>query len=276
MKGNYHIASMQKGNRSSIFKGSDNDKESTRLKRHSDISRADYIISHINQLRSTTRNFFLIRKAYANYRNVVTAIRKNQYPVQVVIRRRNNTRDERRVLVSSLNELLLIAHLRDHKSLGYDPNKGLLTINLDIDSSSSFPYNSEGNKLTLDGCRNNGDVISVFIENEYSFLPVEEKTVIDIGANIADSTIYFCLKGAARVIALEPFPHNYVIAKKNIESNNLSAKVSLLLAGLGPNTENVSISTEYASNHESRARDFGEGIQIPTLTLADIIDKYMI
>jgi hypothetical protein len=95
------------------------------------------------------------------------------------------------IICTSLNELLLIAHLRDHKSLGHDPNKGLLTINLDIDSSSSFPYNSEGNKLTLDGCRNNGDIISVFIENEYSFLPVEEKTVIDIGANIADSPSIF-------------------------------------------------------------------------------------
>jgi FkbM family methyltransferase len=103
---------------------------------------------------------------------------------------------------------------------------------------------------------------------------VEGKTVIDVGANIADSTIYFCLKGATRVIGLEPFPYTYAIAKKNIESNNLSTKVSLLLAALGPSIESISITPEFTSNHESQARDFGEGIKIPILTLDEIINRY--
>jgi FkbM family methyltransferase len=268
------VSILQKGNRSPIFNGSDNNKESTRSKRQVIISRVDYIISHINKLRFYLRNFFLIRKAYVNYISVIMAIRKNQYPIQAILRSNNSIPDGGSVLISSLNELLLLAHLKDHKGLDYDLNKGLLTINLDFVSPGSFFYNSKENKLTLHGCGNNGDIISVFIENKYSFLPVEGKTVIDIGTNIADSTIYFCLKGAARVIGLEPFPHNYVIAKKNIESNKMSTKVSLLLAGLGPNIENISISPEYSSDHKSQARDFGEGIQVPILTLADIINKY--
>jgi predicted RNA methylase len=48
----------------------------------------------------------------------------------------------------------------------------------------------------------------------YRFLRVEGKIVIDIGVNIADSSIYFALKGADKVIAIEPFPRNYETAKK--------------------------------------------------------------
>ena len=42
----------------------------------------------------------------------------------------------------------------------------------------------------------------------------------DVGANIGDSSIYFALKGAKKVIALEPLPANYEMAVKNIELNN--------------------------------------------------------
>jgi len=263
-----------KGNRYPIINGFDNNRGSTKFKRQADISRVDYVISRINRLISTTRNFSLIRKTYVNYTSVVMAIRKNQYPIEAILRGNNSTPDGGSICASNLDDLLLVAHLKYHKGLNYDPIKGLLTIDLDLVSAGSFSYNNKENKVTLYGCGNNGDIISVFIENKYSLLPVEGKTVIDIGANIADSSIYFCLKGAARVIGLEPFPHNYVIAKKNIESNKLSTKVCLLLAGLGPNNKNISIPPEFSSNHESQARDFGEGIKVPILTLTDIIDKY--
>jgi FkbM family methyltransferase len=34
-----------------------------------------------------------------------------------------------------------------------------------------------------------------------------------------------------QMIAIEPFPRNYEMARKNIEFNNLSNKIALLLAG---------------------------------------------
>ena len=79
---------------------------------------------------------------------------------------------------------------------------------------------------------NNGDVHGVFFEQVYNFLKVEGKTrPIDIGANIGDSSIYFAAKGAKKIIALEPFPKNNNLARKNIELNNLSDKITLLSAG---------------------------------------------
>ena len=37
---------------------------------------------------------------------------------------------------------------------------------------------------------NNGDIFHIFLKNEYKSIPVQDKTIVDIGANIADSSIY--------------------------------------------------------------------------------------
>jgi hypothetical protein len=47
----------------------------------------------------------------------------------------------------------------------------------------------------------NGDLFNIFYKKEYEFLPVNNRVVIDIGANIADSSIYFAINGAKKVIA---------------------------------------------------------------------------
>lgn len=67
---------------------------------------------------------------------------------------------------------------------------------------------------------------------EYGSLDVKGRVVIDIGANIADSTIYFALKGAKHVIAFEPFPATYRQAKENIKLNKLTDRVTLLNMGV--------------------------------------------
>jgi FkbM family methyltransferase len=238
------------------------------------ISWVDYLIGHAKQFRSTAHNFFRFRRAYANYINVVIAIRRNQYPIKVILRGKNRNSDSNIFYSSNVKELLLISHLNDHKELQYNLANGLMTIDLDNFPQGAFSYTGDRNKVILQGCGNNGDIISVFIENCYKFLPVVGKIVIDIGANIADSTIFFCLKGAERVIGLEPFPHNYEIAKKNIESNDLSPKVSLSLAGLGSNTESISVSPDYSSSEGSQAVNSDKGVEVPILTLEDVINKY--
>jgi predicted RNA methylase len=70
----------------------------------------------------------------------------------------------------------------------------------------SLPYLKDNSKVTLYGSITNSDAVGVFLNGIYEYLPVAGKTVIDIGANIADSSIYFAVRGAKKVIALEPFP----------------------------------------------------------------------
>ena len=65
----------------------------------------------------------------------------------------------------------------------------------------------------------------------------ENGYIIDIGANIGDSSIYFALNNAKKVIALEPYPYSYNYALKNININNLNDKITLLNAGYGEDSE---------------------------------------
>ena len=70
----------------------------------------------------------------------------------------------------------------------------------------------------------------IFYDEDYAKLPVQNKIVIDVGGFNGDSAIYFTLKGAAKVISLEPYPKNYEIANKNIYKNNFENTVVLLNA----------------------------------------------
>ncbi|HDD64256.1 MAG TPA: hypothetical protein ENF53_03775 [Thermoprotei archaeon] len=49
-------------------------------------------------------------------------------------------------------------------------------------------------------------VRAVFYKETYRFLDVKDKVVIDVGAWVGDSSVYFALKGAKKVIAMEPHP----------------------------------------------------------------------
>ncbi len=72
-----------------------------------------------------------------------------------------------------------------------------------------------------------------FLGGAYDDLSVDGRVVVDVGAGVGDTAILFALRGASRVIALEPYPALYSIALRNIELNNVKGSVILLNAGLG-------------------------------------------
>lgn len=223
----------------------------------------DRVFGYFNHLRSDIRNALLIRKAFLNYKSLLIAVHRKSFPMRVYSKKHGYA------LVSNLDQLLLIAHSNVRKGVHYDISEDMLTIDL-----GNVDDYTERNKITLYGCGSNGDAISIFLEREYDFLPVKGKIVIDAGANIGDSSIYFCLRGAERVIGLEPFPATYEIAKKNITINNLSSKVDLLLAGLGAQMRHLTIDPNYVGSVSSRTVNFERGIAVPVLTLAALLNKF--
>jgi hypothetical protein len=54
-------------------------------------------------------------------------------------------------------------------------------------------------------------ILDVFDYGHWDGLNVEDKVVVDVGAFIGDSSIYFALRGASRVIAVEPHPEAYKV-----------------------------------------------------------------
>ncbi len=71
----------------------------------------------------------------------------------------------------------------------------------------------------------------LFVEGEYSDLQVRDAVVIDIGANLGDTAVYFASRGAHRVIAYEPFPATFALAKQTVGRNDCADRVRLVCAG---------------------------------------------
>ena len=119
-----------------------------------------------------------------------------------------------------------------------------------------------------------------FVKEIYKFLEPRKKIVINIGASIGDSAIYFALKGAKHIYAFEPYPYSYNIAKWNIKKNKLEDKITLVNAGCGRkdiihipiNTENYISSA--AKNFD--IKDVSKIKEITILNLEDIINLFKI
>jgi FkbM family methyltransferase len=211
--------------------------------------------------------FFMYYELYRNYLDVVTCIVKKKYPIQAILRNGYHVTLHDDEETGALTRFLYMA-----KNLG---NSVEFDINEDKLTFLSLPYWNNDSKVTLYGSINNGDAVGVFFENIYGNLPVAGKTVIDVGANIADSSIYFALRGAKKVIGLEPFPKNYEMAKRNVESNNLSDKITLMLAGCAASQGFVTISP-YDNDKSwvgSSVKNSSEGFKVPLLTLEDILKQ---
>lgn len=160
-------------------------------------------------------NFFLLlRKKYRNYLTVLLGLLKKEYPIRARLRTGQNT------IFNSYNELYT----------------NLLGVNCD----------TKNDVVDIDGLKfyggvSNADSIKCFIDKEYDFLPVKDRAVIDIGANIGDSCIYFILKGARSVLAIEPNDTLYNFAKKNIYINGFSDKIKIVRAACSGNDLNTNV-----------------------------------
>lgn len=136
---------------------------------------------------------------------------------------------------------------------------------IEIDNGYSEPIRLENWKGTV-------SVQEIFFKKQYEQLNVKDKTVIDIGANIADSAILFARLGAKKIIALEPQPKYFEIGQRNIILNHLDDKIELINAGLS-NTKGV-----FKIKYEESGKGFSfvenkEGIEIPKITLNEIIPQ---
>ena len=117
--------------------------------------------------------------------------------------------------------------------LTYCANGPVTGIDLDSASQGIIKFNYHGMKVSLrvtDATTrfSNGD-LSIFCNDDYKFLEPTGKTIVDIGASIGDSAIYFLSNGATLVVALEPFPYTYKMAVENIKLNGLEEKIILLI-----------------------------------------------
>jgi len=112
-----------------------------------------------------------------------------------------------------------------------------------------------------------------FIDEQFKCLDVKNKDVVDVGANVGDTAIYFAFKDAKHVYAFEPYPYSYNIAKKNIKLNYLEDRITLLNEGCGKSGF-VTIKEDYENTGGTDLKKFKEGKKIRIVSLDKIVKRF--
>ena len=206
--------------------------------------------------------FNLYRQTFKNYYSVIFNQTRMNFPLTATLK--NN----QQLTLNSIDETALFALLTIHQNMNYDKKNDMLTVSL----SSKFIRSS----VRLFGIIQNTDTILAFSDNDgtYENLPLKDKTIIDIGACTGDTSIYFALKGAKKIIAVEPFPNNFKILKKNITENKFDELIIPILGACGYLKKEISINPNLHDGMRSILHEFSDGIKISTITLEDIIKDF--
>lgn len=119
-------------------------------------------------------------------------------------------------------------------------------------------------------------IFESFLYGDYNSLPYGEgKSIVDIGANVADSAIYFANKGY-EVFAFEVLPHISEIARKNIDMNP-SIKDKITFVNKAVSCKNGEIEISFDEEDTGSAGEFSNAknkIKVGTLTIENIIEDY--
>jgi FkbM family methyltransferase len=141
------------------------------------------------------------------------------------------------------------------------------------DGIATFQY--DGRELSFELANNSCYPLNeTFFQKSYDKLSFDGKVVLDIGANIGDTAVYFALGGAKKVIALEPYPQTYEVTVRNVERNNMAGKISLLNAGIGGKEAEILVDLGFKSNSSSPLRGFDDGKKVAIVTLDRLVEKY--
>jgi len=166
-------------------------------------------------------------------------------------------------------EELLVERISEIKSKGYDINlnekEHIIEIKKFGRNIKFYDVNRAINTIGL--------IKENFVDEHYRNLDIKDKDVVDVGANIGDTAIYFALKGAKHVYAFEPYPYSYNIAMKNIKLNCLEDRITLLNEGCGISGF-VTIKEEYKSTGRTDLKKFKEGNKIRVESLDEIVKRF--
>ena len=124
-------------------------------------------------------------------------------------------------------------------------------------------------------------VFEVFAFDPYRdflrFANPKGKKVIDVGAAFGDTAIYFLLKGASHVVAVEAFPGYYALAKQNIEINGFQKECEVLLSAAGAHSGgDMVIDVNLEDMFGANMKHAGVGQSVSIVTLKELIDKYQV
>lgn len=123
-----------------------------------------------------------------------------------------------------------------------------------------------------------GIIFESFLYGDYDYISYSDgECLVDIGANVGDTAIYFANKGY-NVFAFEPLPHICEIAKKNIELNpSIKEKITFINKAVSCKKGTLTINfNEGNTGGASQFTKASQQIDVDTVTIEDVIKEYYI
>jgi FkbM family methyltransferase len=149
-------------------------------------------------------------------------------------------------------------------------------ISFSFPDSNVIEITEDHSNISLINGINEGDIVGVFIREDYKLLHVENMNVLDIGANIGDSSLWFAIKGASRVYAVEPFPAVYNILVKNIELNSMNEIIFPINAAISPEKGAVKLNSNIETTLALKAEQDPSGDTIiKKIPISEIVGNYV-
>jgi FkbM family methyltransferase len=216
--------------------------------------------SHIRGLLNSVKILLKYRKAYRNYLSVIKHILQKKYPAEAILR------DGQKITLTNFELSYNLARLKDQQKVAFNIENDTVLI--------SDPADLNSKSLKLKGGLSNGETVNIFVQDVYHNFPIKGKIVVDVGANIADSGIYFASHGARRIVGIEPLIENYELAEQNVKLNNFSNRISIVLAGCGARSGFVNIDVDKRNGISWQLNSsLNRGKTIPLLTLEQILQQ---
>ena len=159
------------------------------IDRYSNISYSEKIFCHIRYWKDFIEMTNSVKKAFENSNLLLWNVFNNKLPFKAKLQ------NGKEIELRSFNALYLVSKVYKIEHITFDDDDDIVRIG----------FTDKKRELIFHGGMNNGDLANIFVKNDYDFLKVEDKIIVDIGANIGDTAIYFAVKGAKKVIGLEPF-----------------------------------------------------------------------
>lgn len=109
-----------------------------------------------------------------------------------------------------------------------------------------------------------------FSDDEWDMLALNNRNIIDIGANVGDTALHFA-KNGANVIAFEPVKHLYNLGLENINLNSeLKEKIKFVNKGVGGKKGKLNIETVSTKSYINS----NDNYEIEVITIQDVLDNY--
>jgi FkbM family methyltransferase len=121
-----------------------------------------------------------------------------------------------------------------------------------------------------------GVLADIFIKGEYEVPEVlsglKGRDVIDVGASVGDTALYFVLNGARKVIAVEPLPNVARCAEENLRLSGATDKVKVINAALGSGPTSVPCDYDVSSSIGFSTLSASGPCKVPGVTLGDLLN----